>query len=414
MYLPCLTRREFSLLMAAMLQPPPSLPRYQVGHGSRCKTLADLPPLQPGDVVEMAPGIHNGLFKLRASGTAERPIVLRGAAEGTAVLDGTGHTATGAGAVPRAVLQIEGSWVRIENLAFRNARNLQGNAAGIRVTGAAHTTLFRCSIMHCDMGIMSDSNDMLHIEQCEIAFNGSPQYFNGYSHNLYLGGNRTKIRFCNIHHPVCGMNVKTRGRFTALLYNYIANSQEGELSLVDEQDTGLPYSNALLLGNVVVSSSRRTGNDWKFLDFGQDMGRPHNGTLFLIHNTFAAGSPHIQFLQASSAQAGIEAHNNIFYGSSQIVRKAPGTVSGSHNWLPENTPPSGLTECVFGVRPGFENPAAHNFRLMPGSLCLTGAQPAAWQDETGSYRSGRQRYIFQPPSHFRRLHGPVHFLGALP
>src|SRR5206468_872965 len=100
----------------------------------------------------------------------------------------------------------------------------------------------------CDMGIMCDNNTNFSIESSEIASNGTSLY-NGYSHNLYLGGNNTTVRFCYIHDALFGQNFKTRGHYTELLYNYIADSQDGEIGLVDAATTTATNSNAVLIGN---------------------------------------------------------------------------------------------------------------------------------------------------------------------
>ena len=61
---------------------------------------------QPGDVITLAAGVYNGEFTLNASGTATDPIVIRGMARDTVVLDG----GNGGG----NVLAIEGSYTHVE------------------------------------------------------------------------------------------------------------------------------------------------------------------------------------------------------------------------------------------------------------------------------------------------------------
>ena len=187
---------------------------YEVGPGKTYTTIAGVPSLQPGDIVEISPGTYYEVKRWTDAGTADQPITIRGVGATRPVVDATGRTVDGALPNPRAVFQVEASNVVIENLEFTNARN-GNNGAGIRVTTCGVTTvntvIRNCRITYCDMGVMCNGNDDLLIEYCEIAFNGTDLY-SGYSHNLYLGGGRTTLRFCHVHDSLHGQNVKSRGR----------------------------------------------------------------------------------------------------------------------------------------------------------------------------------------------------------
>jgi hypothetical protein len=373
---------------------------YHVGPGQSYPTIASVPTLKPGDVVEIEPGEYQEYRKWKDDGTAEHPITLRGVGASRPVIDGSGLDVTGAGAVPRALWQFEGDHYVIENVEFRNACNGQ-NGAGVRITGANDTVLRNCMIHNCEMGIMSDNNDRLLIERCEIAFNGNPEHFNGYAHNLYLEGNRTTVRYSWIHDAIAGFNFKSRGHYTELLYNWIADSNEGELSLVDSDKTKPTGSNAVVIGNVIVSKPDRTGNHGKFIDWGQDVGGERNGTLFLLNNTLIAGSPQISFLSSSSPGAKIEATNNVFFGSDRIVNAEKGAITGSYNWLPQTmTPPSGFKGSVLGADPGFAGAKRKDFHLAADSPCRdAGLSDVTYRDGDDTPQNGLPRYQMDSPLH---------------
>jgi hypothetical protein len=67
-----------------------------------------------GDIIELAPGTYAGAFSINASGTAENPIVIRGADAAGVVLDGNDCTGCN-------VLEVYGSWVHVENLTIAHA-----------------------------------------------------------------------------------------------------------------------------------------------------------------------------------------------------------------------------------------------------------------------------------------------------
>lgn len=372
---------------------------YEVGAGKPYAMLHNLPPLQPGDVVRVFPGTYHECIRWKASGTREKPITIRSAEKTPAVLDGTGLNVRGDGSVPRALFQIEGDHYVIEHLEFRNARNDSWNGAGIRITGAHDTVIRACKITSSDMGVMSDGNDECLIEHCEIAYNGNPEHFDGYAHNLYLGGSRTTLQYCYIHNAVAGINFKTRGHFTLLKYNYIADSNDGEISIVDSAETARPLSNAILIGNIIVSKSDRTGNEWKFIDFGQDVGGKRDGCLFLVNNTLIAGEGRIEFLSASASTARVVAANNIFYGSSHITRNDGARVVGTNNWVGQGASiPTGFTNTLQGAAPGFVDEIQRNYHLRMSSICWeSGMSRPTGEDGEGKSVSTIARFEYQPP-----------------
>ena len=346
---------------------------YHVGAGGAYPTFQSLPRLAPGDVVEVAPGTYHEYVRWTASGTVAQPITLRGT--GLVTIDGAGLVVTGAGPVPRALFQIEGDHYRIEHLHFTHAANGE-NGAGIRVTGHARDTVVRdCQIDHNEMGMMSDGNDDLLIEFCDIGFNGNSIHFAGYAHNLYLAGRNTTIRFCNIHDADGGMNVKSRGHFLALLYNRIVDSDGGELSLVDSDETAVPNSNVVLIGNLIRSKPDRKGNTHKFIDFGQESGH-RVGMLTMINNTLLAGDGRIEFVSLSSPDVRVTAYDNRFAGSLNIIVHGEGRVTGGGNDAP----------------PGPHLPALFTSRLDGADA----SSALRYRDGAGRWQDGIPRFEFTP------------------
>jgi len=351
-------------VLLCLLGLPGTLPAttYDVGPGQPFTTIASLPPLNPGDIVNIHPGTYNEVRRWTDNGTPSAPITLQGVGTPRPVIDGTGQNVSGKSGTPRAIWQIEGSYYLIQNVEFKNARN-GNNGAGIRVLNNNTTTVHNCKITYCDMGMMSSGNDNLTVDHSEVAYNGTSK-FNGFSHNFYLAGGSTTVQYCFIHDALFGQNFKTRGHFTQLLYNYIADSNEGEVGPVDGTDTVAANSNVAMIGNIVISEPDRTGNTSKFIDFGQDSGGAHNGTLYLVNNTLIAGSPSIDFLSASATGSTITAVNNIFVGSNTIAGVGTAQVSGNNNWVPSTaTIPPGFVATATGTDPGFVNATLRDYYL---------------------------------------------------
>ncbi len=387
---------------------------FQVGPTRASHTVASLPALNPGDVVEIDPATYNEVKRWTRSGTAVSNIIVRGVGASRPVFDAAGLGVSGALPNPRAVFQIEANYITVENIEFKNARN-GDNGAGIRVTAGDNVAIRNCKITACDMGIMCDNNSNLLIEASEIAFNGTPLY-DGYSHNLYLGGNNSTLRFCYIHDSQNGQNFKSRAHYTELLYNYIADSQDGEIGLVDASETTAVNSHAVMIGNIVISKPRLSGyNSGRFIQFGQDSGLQHRGTLFAFNNTFIAGDGRVQFLSANSTGSTVVAVNNIFYGSGNIVGTLGGGISGSNNWAQATANvPATFSGTVRGSDPGFINRAGLNLHLTAASACRNqGSSVLSYLDGTGLPHSGIPafEYVNHLQNRARRADGQLD-LGA--
>jgi len=181
-----------------------------------------------------------------------------------------------------------------------------------------------------------------------------------------------------------------RGHCTELLYNCIADSQDGEIGLVDAAETAAANSNAVMIGNIVVSKDRGAGwNTGRFIQFGQDSGGAHNGTLYAINNTLVAGTSSVRFFDANASGSSIVAVNNVLYGSNH-VSSGNGPVSGSNNWMPDTASvPAGFTGTATGADPGFENMGGRNCHLTASSPCRDiGASSPSYVDGDGVSRAG--------------------------
>jgi hypothetical protein len=343
---------------------------YPVGDGQAYADLAALPALKPGDVVEIHAGTHRGARSLRASGTALRPIVIRGVGAEPPLIDGDGVDVGGVGETPRALFQIQGDHYLIEHLAFANARNGE-NGAAIRCLGARHVVIRGCRIARCDDGIMAgDDVDDLRIEDCDIGWTGTAQR-DGYCHGIYIGGDRAVVRGCSIHDAQYGQAFKSSCRTLELIANRIVGADDGEISFIDGPGTEAATSSLTLSGNLVASKADRRGNTRRFIEVGTENGGIRGGTLTLRGNTFVAADPRVIFVDTVHSAMRVVADETIFVGSDHIATLGAGGISGRRDWLPTTAEvPAGLVDLLRGDQPGFVDAAHGDFHLAPTSPCL--------------------------------------------
>jgi hypothetical protein len=97
---------------------------------------------QAGDIINLANGTYFGQFYIFATGTAQNPIVIRGASQTGVILDGQG-------CVPCNVLEIYSSFTHVERMTIQNAER----AVRFQTAGAQGDTLRNVLIRNTTMGV---------------------------------------------------------------------------------------------------------------------------------------------------------------------------------------------------------------------------------------------------------------------
>jgi len=396
-----------SLLFVAA---PAFATQYEVGAGktytSPCKLFAAVM-LQPGDVVLVDAGTYTDACQIKQSGTAQSPIVMKGAPGPRPVFDATGLDLSGAGTVPRAIFQFTGAshW-RVSHLELKNASGSGANGAAFRATaGSDDDVVFDNSIHDNQDGLMSDGAGTFTIADNEIFHNGAGD---GQSHNMYLDSDTVRIVGNYIHDSNGGQNVKLRVHYAEVLYNLIANAGNYEMDLIQGPPlTDEPNSNVVLIGNVVVRNPN-AANDGQTILFGSDnpnqTGR--NGNFYAIDNTFVMTASTNRLVRALAPAPGAKI---IFYNDIIHATVAGTNVSfdattaalftGSNNWVTTGvTSPAGLTGTIGGADPGFVS--ATDFHLTASSPARDeGTSTLSYVDGAGATHPGA------PTSEFAALGG---------
>ena len=270
--------------------------------------------------------------------------------ESRVVLDGAGYDYSGVGSIPRAIFQFQpgADGCVVEGFELTGAHNTSYNGAGVRINQANHVTIRDCEIHDNDMGLMSNGNGTTDtavnqvIEFCHVHHNGNEAHA-GFNHNFYMGGTSVTVRGCEVNNSLTGHNIKSRARFNRVEWCYVHDSANREFDLVDAAgDTDYWGADSVIIGCLIVKDPACTGNR-AVINFGQDIGNDHKGTLWVVNNTIV--TPFISpVVNPSASSAGARLYNNLVWDTDngqtgqQLITLSgdaqAAAVQGSDNWLP--------------------------------------------------------------------------------
>jgi len=339
---------------------------YEVGPKKRYAAILDVPldSLEPGDMVKIyyrrVP--YREKFIVRRSGTKARPIIIMGVPR-----RGKFPVIEGAGATQRQVDRGHQSkrWlikvgddtpadhVRILKLHLRNANNTESfeykgknfsysdNAAGVLVQKGHHVRISSCAIHNCGNGVQTSYTpnvSHLTIRGCWIYGNGNhSNRESGQEHNVYLCGTYTTVEFCRFDHTHAdGNNIKDRGYQTVIRYNWIQESLNRQLDLVDHE--GYRGADAYVYGNVIIQHPKP--HNRTMIHWGGDGKYSRSGKLYFFNNTVIGKSPRMCFFSVDRADCRVQIRNNLFVGKG-VLWRGTGALSGSHNWFSKSVRLSG-------------------------------------------------------------------------
>ena len=153
----------------------------RVGNGQRYSTIqAASNAANPGDVIELSPGVYNkgatffdaGLIVRRAPGAAAGSVIVRGGTVGG-----------------KALFVTKGANMTVDGIRFENARVPDRNGAGIRSEGA-NLTVLNCRFKNNENGILAAGplqNNVLTVKNSRFEDTRSPAGASVLTHAIYVG-----------------------------------------------------------------------------------------------------------------------------------------------------------------------------------------------------------------------------------
>lgn len=440
---------------------------YNVGVGMPYASISSVPweTIGAGDTVliHWRASPYKEKWVIGGEGTEADPIIVRGVpgpAGQLPVIDGEDavtRTQLDYWNENRSVIKVGGSsvppevtprYVIIENLDVRGARppntftddhgNQQAystNAASIHIERGENITIRGCIIRDSGNGLFVSSSDTYVARNILVVGNyihGNGNVGRIYEHNVYtaaIGITYQWNRFGPLQAGAGGNNLKDRSAGLVVRYNWLEGGNR-QLDLVDAEDsvqirTDPAYGETHVYGNVFIEPESE-GNK-QIAHYGGDSGATgsyRKGTLYFYHNTVVSLRPDgATLFRLSTNDEHCDCRNNILYtayaGSAFAMLDSDGVLDLSHNWLKPGWQDSfgslGGTinddgTSIEGSDPGFVDPAAQAFHLLPASDCIdaaTGLHAGALPE----HQVVRQ-YVRHQQSAVRPLYGAADDLGA--
>jgi hypothetical protein len=382
----------------------------------------------PGDEVVIAPGTYSFRVYLAKQAGVTNPIVIRALDPsnrpvwdfGSTLVENAPGSYT-AGDRGRGGWQFSGARnYRISGIVFRNCRTASHNSAGIRYYyGTTNLYIKDCLFEFNDDGLTGGTqNSEATVEFCEFNANGNTSASSSSpTHNIYVYGGYLTMRYCYVHDSVQAQNFHIRCRNSVIEYNWFARAKNYEGNLMSDDDFdgsgNGPFTQTMTFrGNVIVQNAS-PGNNSQVIAIYNDESLPNlTMNLRALYNTFVGNGGSSAFVHVSNAdgtQMNAEISDNIISGTTRptlIEETDTGTVIGVNNWLRTNANAGPLTDSVKSASPGFRNPAALDYTLTNGSVCIGAARAT----EFGL--PGREYFLNETTNRQWRIRAAARDIGA--
>jgi hypothetical protein len=287
---------------------------------------AALAAAKPGDVITLAPGTYAGEFTLNASGTADEPIVVRGANRDAVILDG--------GNAGGNVLAVEGSYTHVERL------TLQHDTRALRFhgVGATSNVVRRVHARDVVLGFGSNPNQQ-DFYLCDNLLEGRLKWPQVYTDDNGAHANDDGLHVEGDGHVVCHNTVTGFGdamkveQTLARAVDFYGNDVDGS------------YDNAIELDQSAGNSRcfrNRYVNTFMPLSFQPIFGGPAYAIRNLVFNAA------VEQTKLHNATVGVLVLNNSFVGAAYAFQVLDNTtphevVFENNIWMGPSPAPGGRT-----------------------------------------------------------------------
>jgi hypothetical protein len=292
---------------------------HAVSVSSAASLQAALSAAQPGDVITLAAGMYAGEFTLDASGTADDPIVIRGVARDTVILDG--------GAGGGNVLAIEGSYTHVERLTLQH----DTRALRFHATGGVGNVVRRVHARDVVLGFGSNP-DQQDFYLCDNLLEGRLVWPHVYSDDQGVHANDDGIHVEGSGHVVCHNTIsgfgdalkveQTGARAVDFEGNDVNGAYDNDIELDQSSGNARAVRNRFTNGYMPISVQPIFGGPAYVIrnlvvNAAVEQVKFHNATVgvVVLDNTFVSPAYALQVLDSTTPRE-IVLRNNLCVGPS--------------------------------------------------------------------------------------------------
>jgi MYXO-CTERM domain-containing protein len=266
---------------------------HTVAVGDVASLQAALGAAKPGDVITLAPGTYAGEFTLNASGSADDPIIVRGADRDAVILDG--------GDAGGNVLAVEGSYTHVERLTLQH----DNRALRFHGAGATSNVVRRVHARDVVLGFGSNANQQ-DFYWCDNLLEGRLRWPQVYTDDQGAHANDDGLHVEGDGHVVCHNTVTGFGDAMKVEQN-LARAVD-----FYGNDVNGSYDNAIELDQTAGNSRcfrNRFVNTFMPLSFQPIFGGPAYAIRNLVFNAA------VEQTKLHNATVGVLILNNSFVGA---------------------------------------------------------------------------------------------------
>lgn len=238
---------------------------------------------------------------------------------------GSGAKIAGSVCSGKGLFVVDGNNVTIKNISFSNAKDADGNGAGIRAEG--QNLVVENSVFTDNQdGILTDNTADISLKVANSEFNGNGACSSeGCAHAIYVGYIASlDVENSTFYDTKAGMDIKSRALTTTIVDNSIKGGPNGTSSyLIDIPDGG-----TLTITGNVLEKGPKSENHTTAISIGEEGHLLASSGMLTEGNTFTNDGPHTDFVRNESTTS-VQLIGNVLLGNSTTPLVGSGTVTSS-------------------------------------------------------------------------------------
>ena len=228
----------------------------------------------------------------------------------------------------KGLFVISGTNTTVSNLLFQNAKDGDGNGAGIRMQGT-NLTVRNSKFSNNQDGILSDYNvhSTVTVNNSIFDHNGTCVGSGGCAHAIYAGHVGTlDVENSTFTNTQAGHSIKSRANNTIVVGNHIADGTTGTSSYAID----VPNGGAVTITGNTIEKGPKSSNNTAAIAMGEEGATNPAGAMLIANNSFQNDDAKTQeFIWNKTGNSNLTVSGNVISGYATKTLAGPGTVQAA-------------------------------------------------------------------------------------